>query len=78
MKANKIVTVQDLTLNKPTAEIKGVAYNWATNKANIQILFKEEGSINGHERSLEMDTNGEEVTAAQVNAFIKNELKDFE
>lgn len=71
-------TVKDLTLNKPTAAIKSVDYDWDTNVAKIGVVFHEENANYKHMRFWEMDTNGEEVTAAEVEQFINNELKDFQ
>ena len=77
MKANKVIEIFGLKLNKPTARIKGVTYDWDTNIARINIIFREENSFHEHSRGIEMPTNGEEVTASQVEEFIQSELPDF-
>ena len=74
--ANQII--QDLTLNKPTAAVKSVEYDWDTNVARIGVLFQEENANYKHMRFWNMDTNGQNVTADEVETFIRNELVDFE
>ncbi len=75
---NSEQVVQDLILNKPTAEIKSVSYDWETNIAKVGVLFKEENARISHMRYWEQETNGQEVTATQIEDFISNELNDFE
>lgn len=77
MKALNITKVQDLTLNKPTATIKSVAYDWTNNTASVAVVLKEEGAQYEHLRKFEMSTEGKEVTTLEIENFIKSQLPDF-
>jgi hypothetical protein len=78
MKADNQITVKGLVLNKPTATIKGVVYNWENDTALVEVIFQEEGANYKHSRSFEMNTHGEVVSPTEIREFIKNELTDFE
>lgn len=78
MKANTEVTIQDLILNKPSATIKAVVYDWENDTASIEVIFQEQGSNFKHSRSFEMNTNGDKVSPDDIKLFIEDQLKDFE
>lgn len=77
MKAITQITIQDLTLNKPTATIKGVVYNWENDTALVEVIFQEEGANYKHSRSFEMNTNGDKLEPNDIMEFVALQLPDF-
>jgi len=63
-----IQITDDLTLNDPVLDIKGVDYDWTTDEVNVRFHFRE--GINGvykHERVFSFkNTTGGQLTATDI------------
>lgn len=62
---------EELTLESPTATIKGVAYSWDNNNVTIEVIFKEPQSIINHSRSFTfINDTGKELGVNDIYDFV--------